>query len=152
MAAIATLLAANGCDVRGAEVYGDDDTHGFFCRMVLTGSSTREQLVAIIEPAARGLLLDWELRDLGTRLKVLIAVSKFGHCLVDLIHKREIGQLPIDNVGVVSNHEAMRKPVEWHGLPQPHPPMEKGKPARSEERRVGKECVSTCKSRGSPVH
>src|SRR3546814_13136340 len=120
--------------------------------MVLTGSSTREQLVAIIEPAARGLLLDWELRDLGTRLKVLIAVSKFGHCLVDLIHKREIGQLPIDIVGVVSNHEAMRKTVEWHGLPYHHLPMDQGKPARSEERRVGKECVSTCKSRGSPVH
>src|SRR3546814_20068292 len=101
MAAIATLLAANGCDVRGAEVYGDDDTHGFFCRMVLTGSSTREQLVAIIEPAARGLLLDWELRDLGTRLKVLIAVSKFG---------------------------------------------------RSEERRVGKECVRTGRSGWSPDH
>src|SRR3546814_7239693 len=100
--------------------------------MVLTGSSTREQLVAIIEPAARGLLLDWELRDLGTRLKVLIAVSKFGHCLVDLIHKREIGQLPIDIVGVVSNHEAMRKTVEWHGLPYHHLPMYQGQPAQEE--------------------
>lgn len=132
MAAIATLLAANGCDVRGAEVYGDDDSRGFFCRMVLTGPWPRGELAAIIEPAARDLSLDWELRDLGTRLKVLIAVSKFGHCLIDLIHKREIGQLPIDIVGVVSNHEAMRKTVEWHGLPYHHLPMDQGKPAQEE--------------------
>src|SRR3546814_15479194 len=98
--------------------------------MVLTGSSTREQLVAIIEPAARGLLLDWELRDLGTRLKVLIAVSKFGHCLVDLIHKREIGQLPIDIVGFVSNPEAIRKTGEWHGLPYHPLPLDQCKPSQ----------------------
>ena len=61
---------------------------------------------------------------------MLIAVSKFGHCLVDLIHKQEIGQLPIEIVGVVSNHETMRKSVEWHGLPYHHLPVTDGKDAQ----------------------
>jgi formyltetrahydrofolate deformylase len=130
VAAIASLTADHGCDIRAAEVYGDDDTGGFFCRMALTSARSRDDMAAIIEPAARELSLDWEVRDLGRKIKVLIAVSKFGHCLVDLIHKREIGQLPIEIVGVVSNHETMRKTVEWHGLHYHHLPMDLGKAAQ----------------------
>lgn len=130
MASIAPLVASHGCDIRGAEVYGDDDTGGFFCRMALASPRSRDELAAAIEPAAAGLSLDWELRDLGSKMKVLIAVSKFGHCLVDLIHKREIGQLPIEIVGVVSNHETMRRTVEWHGLAYHHLPMDQGKAAQ----------------------
>jgi formyltetrahydrofolate deformylase len=63
-------------------------------------------------------------------MRVLIAVSKFGHCLIDLIHKQEIGQLPIEIVGVVSNHEDMRKTAEWHGLSYHHVPMSDGKAAQ----------------------
>ncbi|MDB5159716.1 MAG: formyltetrahydrofolate deformylase, partial [Mucilaginibacter sp.] len=65
--------------------------------------------------------------DLGEKQRVLIAVSKFGHCLVDLIHKQEIGQLPVEIVGVVSNHETMRRVTEWHGLPYHHLPISDGK-------------------------
>jgi formyltetrahydrofolate deformylase len=130
MAIIAPLVASHGCDIRGAEVYGDADTGGFFCRMALASPKTRDELAAAIEPAAEELSLDWELRDLGSKMKVLIAVSKFGHCLIDLIHKREIGQLPIEIVGVVSNHETMRRTVEWHGLSYHHLPMDEGKAAQ----------------------
>lgn len=130
MAAVAPLLATQGCDIRGAEVYGDDDTGGFFCRMVLAGPKERAELAAAVQPTFDGLGLEWELRDLAARMKVLIAVSRFGHCLVDLIHKCEIGQLPIEIVGVVSNHETMRKTVEWHDLTYHHLPMDEGKPAQ----------------------
>lgn len=127
MAAIVPALAACGCDIREAEVYGDDDTHRFFLRMELTSPLDREALAVIVQPVADKLSLQWELHDLARRIPVLLAVSKFGHCLVDIIHKKEIGQLPIEIVGVVSNHEAMRKTVEWHGLPYHHLPMSDGK-------------------------
>ncbi|MCW6536917.1 formyltetrahydrofolate deformylase [Sphingomonas lycopersici] len=131
ISAIAPLLATHGCDIRGAEVYGDDDTGGFFCRMRLSSPTAgRDALASVIEPVACELSLSWELHDLDARMRVLIAVSKFGHCLVDLIHKCEIGQLPIEIVGVVSNHETMRKTVEWHGLPYHHLPMGEGKAAQ----------------------
>jgi formyltetrahydrofolate deformylase len=127
IAAVAPALAAKGCDIREAEVYGDDDTGRFFLRMALTSPLDRDALAKVVEPVAAKLALEWELHDLARRTPVLLAVSKFGHCLVDIIHKKEIGQLPIDIVGVVSNHDAMRKTVEWHGLPYHHLPMSEGK-------------------------
>jgi len=127
MAAITQLVAAQGCDIRGAEVYGDDDTESFFCRMAIASPAGRGPLAAALQPVGDAFQLEWQLRDLGASMKVLIAVSKFGHCLIDLIHKREIGQLPIEIVGVVSNHETMRRTVEWHGLSYHHLPMEQGK-------------------------
>jgi formyltetrahydrofolate deformylase len=127
IAAVAPLVAAHGCDIRAAEVYGDPDTRHFLCRMELTSPVEMAVLAAAIEPVAEELDLEWDLNDLAHKLRVLIAVSKFGHCLVDLIHKQEIGQLPIEIVGVVSNHDTMRKIVEYHGLPYHHLPMSDGK-------------------------
>lgn len=130
IAAVAPLVAAHGCDIRAATVYGDDDTRSFFCRMELTSPIGLDPLAAIIAPTAADLGLEWELKDVAHRQRVIIAVSKFGHCLVDLIHKQEIGQLPIEIVGVVSNHDTMRKTVEWHGLAYHHLPMSDGKAAQ----------------------
>ncbi|VWC51088.1 formyltetrahydrofolate deformylase [Burkholderia lata] len=130
MAAVAPLVAAHGCDIRAAEVYGDPDTGHFFCRMELTSPIGMKSLAAHIAPVADRFTFDWELKDLAHKQRVLIAVSRFGHCLIDLIHKQEIGQLPIEIVGVVSNHDTMRKIVEWHGLPYHHLPVDAGKPAQ----------------------
>jgi formyltetrahydrofolate deformylase len=130
IANIAPLVATHGCDIRAAEVYGDPDTGSFFCRMELASPIDRATLGTRFAPLADEFQLDWEIRDLAAKLKVLVAVSKFGHCLSDLIHKQEIGQLPIEIVGVVSNHETMRRLVEWHGLAYHHLPMAEGKDAQ----------------------
>ena len=130
MAAVASLVAAQGCNIRAAEVYGDPETTSFFSRIELLSPMPLESLAEKIEPLVRQLQLDWQLKDLSKKERVLIAVSKFGHCLIDLIHKQEIGQLPIEIVGVVSNHETMRKVSEWHGLRFHHLPMSEGKAAQ----------------------
>jgi formyltetrahydrofolate deformylase len=130
VARVASLVASLGGDIRAAEVFGDPDTGGFFCRMELGSPIGRDGLTAELQPIASELGLEWDVKDLAQKMRVLIAVSKFGHCLVDLIHKQEIGQLPIEIVGVVSNHESMRKTVEWHGLRYHHLPMSDGKEAQ----------------------
>jgi formyltetrahydrofolate deformylase len=56
-------------------------------------------------------------------MKVLVAVSKTDHCLNDIIHKTRIGTLPIEIVGVVSNHETLRHVTEWHGHTFHHLPV-----------------------------
>jgi formyltetrahydrofolate deformylase len=127
VARIGSLVAGHDGDIREAQVYGDEETGGFFVRMAIAIAMSRQELAAILAPAAGEMALDWSLHDSADKLRVLIAVSKFGHCLVDLIHKSEIGQLPIEIVGVVSNHETMRKTAEWHGLPYHHLPMSEGK-------------------------
>jgi formyltetrahydrofolate deformylase len=130
LARISSRLAEDGCDICEAHVFGDPDTTAFFVRMAIAAPAGGAMLADSIAPVADELSLDWELRDLGRRMRVLVAVSKFGHCLVDLVHKAEIGQLPVEIVGVVSNHEVMRKFVEWHGLAFHHLPMAEGKDAQ----------------------
>ena len=61
--------------------------------------------------------MDWQLHRADRRCRVLVAVSKQGHVLNNMLHRYSIGTLPIKIVGVVSNHETMRSLVEWHKLP-----------------------------------
>jgi len=106
VAAIAPLLASKGCDIREAGVYGDPVTKTFFIRMRISSKDLNQaELGAVLKPLAHKMELDWKLKDLSQKMKVLIAVSKFDHCLLDLLHKWRIGSLPIDIVGIVSNHE-----------------------------------------------
>src|SRR5690606_9528178 len=61
-----------------------------------------------------------DLRPLGRRMPVVIMVSKWVHCLRDLLYRAQAGHLPIDIVAVVSNHPDHRSLVEWHGVPFHH--------------------------------
>ena len=133
LAAITPLLAGHGCDVRDAQVFGDPDTGYFFVRMVLSSQRPLEQLKPSIEPLARSLDLQWDLLDLARRPRVLVAVSKSGHCLLELIHQSQTGQLPIEIAGIVSNHETLRRTAEWHGLAYRHLCASSGKPAQESE-------------------
>ena len=61
--------------------------------------------------------MDLVVRDARRRPKVLIMVSKIGHCLNDLLYRHSIGALPVDIVGVGSNHDTFRPLVERSGIP-----------------------------------
>jgi formyltetrahydrofolate deformylase len=61
--------------------------------------------------------MDWNIFDSHTKPRVLIAVSQWGHCLNALLNSWKNGSLPIDIVGVVSNHNVMRDLTEWYELP-----------------------------------
>jgi formyltetrahydrofolate deformylase len=117
VARVSSCVAALGCDIRAAQVHGDAATQLFFVRLVLASPVPRDQLEAALGPVADALRLDWRLCADGARMRTLVAVSRSGHCLSDLIHKTEVGGLPIEIVGVVSNHDVLRGMTEWHGLP-----------------------------------
>ena len=65
----------------------------------------------------------FELREAAARTRVLVMVSKFAHCLNDLLFRTRIGDLPAEIVAVVSNHPDHRDLVEWHGIPFFHVPV-----------------------------
>ncbi len=67
--------------------------------------------------------MSWRLEPHGAKRRVLIMVSKFGHCLNDLLFRARIGELPVDIVAVVSNHTDHQALVEWHGIPFFHVPV-----------------------------
>lgn len=68
------------------------------------------------------------------RFRCLIAVSKQSHCLNALLHRWADGHIPIDIVGIVSNHDDQRSLAEWYGLPYHHFPIEPGKKPEQEAR------------------
>ena len=125
MAAVTSALYRAGCDIRDGAQFGDPDTGAFFIRMHLTSpvSLSQEQIRDELAPIARDRLLEWKIVPWNRKLRTLIAVSKFGHCLNDLLHRWRSGLLHTDIVGVVSNHPDMRSLTEWHGLPFHHLPI-----------------------------
>jgi formyltetrahydrofolate deformylase len=65
---------------------------------------------------------------------VLIAVSRQAHCLQSLLHRTQSSVLPIEIIGVVSNHDDHRRLVEWHGLPYHWLPIEPDGRSKQEAR------------------
>ncbi len=121
VAAVAGYLADNVCSISESHHFHDAPTGRFFMRTVfaperpegLSETPFRHAFAAIAERFG----MEWSVRDLSIRPRLLIAVSKFGHCLYDLLHRWRSGVLAVDIVGVVSNHDDMRSFVEWSGIP-----------------------------------
>jgi formyltetrahydrofolate deformylase len=91
-----------------------------------------DELARQFQSVADRFRMDWSLHDATTRCRVLIAVSKQGHCLNSMLHRWSIGVLPIDIAGVVSNHDTHRRLAEWYGLPFHHYPVEKDRKLEQE--------------------
>ena len=67
--------------------------------------------------------MTWSLTPPGYRAKVAILVSKFDHCLNDLLYRHRTGQLQIDIPVIISNHPDLKPLAEWHGIPYYHLPI-----------------------------
>lgn len=134
VAAVSTALAESQAFITESSHFGDPETQLFFMRTVFrpTGSrvATLDDFRMTLAPIARRFEMELEVHPAERRTKVLLAVSKYSHCLNHLLHQWHSGELPIDVVGVVSNHEDMRRLVDWYGLPYHHLPTEQGKPAQ----------------------
>ena len=119
VAAISGFLAEQGCNITDASQFDDIETGSFFARISFvpeTGANLqtlREGFSAV----AQDFGMEWGIYDSAERMKVLIMVSNFGHCLNDLLYRWRIGALPIDIVGVISNHMTYQKLVVNHDLP-----------------------------------
>jgi formyltetrahydrofolate deformylase len=135
-AAVTGFVADCGGFIQHSQQHGDVDTGLLFLRIVFGDVGGRElalpELRERFEDIATHYGMKWSMTDTSERLRTIIAVSKFGHCVNDLLHRWRIGTLPIDVVGVVSNHVDMRSLVEWHGVPYHHLPISAATKAEQE--------------------
>ena len=133
VAAVTGELAAAGGFILDSQQYADLETGRFFMRVVFSGAEDGDvDLRARLGTVGKTFALDWSLVAADARPRVLIAVSTTSHCLNDLLHRWSTGALPIEPVGVVSNHETLRGLTEWHGLPFHHLPVDAGNRAAQE--------------------
>ena len=133
---IASYLAEQGCNITNASQFDDVETGTFFARISFLSETgkTFDEIRDGFASLADELKLDWNLHDSASRMKVLVMVSNFGHCLNDLLYRWRIGALPIEIVGVVSNHMTYQKVVVNHDLPFYHIPVTANTKATAEER------------------
>ncbi len=119
VAAVANCIASQDCNIVESAQYGDPETERFFMRVSFSAPSSvsAESFARGFRPVATAYDFDWKVHDLAVKPRVLILVSKFGHCLNDLLYRNSIGYLPMELVAVASNHETMRRRVEAEGIP-----------------------------------
>ncbi|MFJ4375350.1 formyltetrahydrofolate deformylase [Pseudomonas japonica] len=121
-AAITAFLSARGCNIRDSAQFDDESTNHYFMRITFRAEEGRslQDLDREFQPLVEQFRMDHEFFDERTKRKVILMVSRFGHCLNDLLYRWGIGALPIDIVGVISNHLDFQKVVEGHGIPYHH--------------------------------
>ncbi|MFG2003830.1 formyltetrahydrofolate deformylase [Spirillospora sp. NPDC048911] len=134
VAAVSGLLAERGCNILESQQFSDLDTGTFFMRVqfaALTGTA-EDELRGAFGALAAELGLEWRLDATATRERVLIMVSKGGHCLNDLLYRQRSGLLDIDIVAVVSNHPDLRPLSQSYGIDYHHLPVGPGGKAAQE--------------------
>ncbi|MEP2920418.1 formyltetrahydrofolate deformylase [Sulfitobacter sp.] len=119
VAVIANYLADNGCNITDSAQFDDKETGNFFMRVSFETETdvTLDTLSEKLVPTADEFGMDYEFHDEGQKMKVVIMVSRFGHCLNDLMYRCKIGALPIDIVAVISNHMDYQKVVVNNDIP-----------------------------------
>lgn len=125
VAEVSGLLAREGCNILDSKQYFDDATGLFFMRVVVMSErgSDAAALSSAFEGTAARFGMDWAIHDPAERPKIVIMVSKFGHCLNDLLYRWQIGALPVEIGAVVSNHRDFYKTVAAHGIDFHHIPV-----------------------------
>lgn len=129
ISAVSGFLAEHKAFIHESAQYGDPESKIFFMRCVfsLNKGESRTQLESKFTPFAKNLKMTWRMHDAGAKPKVVILVSKHGHCLSDLLHRYHSGTLPIEIPAVISNHPDFKSWVEFHKIPFHLVPADKNK-------------------------
>jgi len=120
LARIANFVAEQGGNLKEVHQFTDPAEGWFFSRMEIETHTLRCDVKALrdaFEPLASELNAEWSLRPAESRPKVVLMVSKLGHCLADLLWRWRSGELAFDIPCVISNHETLRPIVEREGIP-----------------------------------
>ncbi|QRP50776.1 formyltetrahydrofolate deformylase [Amycolatopsis sp. FDAARGOS 1241] len=124
---VARFLAEQGCSILESQQFGDARTSRFFMRVqfeaVHGGVPDVPALRQAFAAVGNRLMMTWQLTRAAQRARVLIMVSRYGHCLNDLLYRSSIGDLPIEVAGVVSNHPDLAVLTDNYEVPFHHVPV-----------------------------
>lgn len=141
VAGVAGFLASHRATITEAQHHDDPYTGKSFMRTVFRdngqGMPSLEELDdRFAEAVGKRFQMDWHFHEVQRRCRALIAVSRHGHCLNSILHRWSTATLPIEVVGVVSNHQDMRSLAEWHGVPYHYLPIIDGRKQEQELRLI----------------
>jgi formyltetrahydrofolate deformylase len=127
--AVSGYLVEHGCTIVDSAQFGDPDTRRFFMRVafkpidVVGGVAPVEALRDAFAPIARRFGMTFEIRAGGVKPRLAIMVSRYGHCLNDLLFRYGSGDLPVEIPAIVSNHSDFAGLAASYGVPFFHVPV-----------------------------
>jgi len=137
VAAVSGFLAERQFNIRDSAQFGDAETGLFFMRVSfedLGGARPVEAVRTAFAGVAAPFAMTWAIHDGAARARVLIMVSKFGHCLNDLLYRYSIGALPIEIPAIVSNHRDWYQRAAAHDISYLHLPVTPDSKTQQEDR------------------
>jgi formyltetrahydrofolate deformylase len=141
---VADFLLRQECYIVDLKQFGDRHAGHFFMRVhfASTGDTAGdaaavEQLRDSFAPLAGQWSMDWRLEPHDRKQRILVMVSKYDHCLNDLLVRARNGELPVEIAAVVSNHPDLEGLAAWHGVPFHHIPVTPETKAEAEAKLLG---------------
>jgi formyltetrahydrofolate deformylase len=129
VAAVSTFMFEAQFNILEAAQFDDTVTGRFFMRVVLNPVGEASDLKAVragFQTIAESFGMTWQLRSRSEKRRVMILVSKFDHCLTDLLYRWRIGDIPMEVTGVVANHPRQTySQIDLDGIPFHHCPVTK---------------------------
>jgi formyltetrahydrofolate deformylase len=120
VAAVSEFLAARRCNIVDVQQYSDPLSRQLFMRLAFTAAEASPDRAALSDEfthIGRRFDMHWELHDAGRRQRLLLMVSRLGHCLSDILFRYRAGILPIDIPAIVSNHRTYEEEARFYGIP-----------------------------------
>jgi formyltetrahydrofolate deformylase len=139
VAALAEFIFQHGGNILSCDQYQDTEYGLFFMRMQwsLDGFDlTREQFHDSFAPLTQKFHLQWKIAYSNVKERVAIFVSRYQHCLVDLLYRHQIGELTCDIPLIVSNHPDAEATASHYGIPFLHIPVPQGEKPAAERRQI----------------
>jgi len=140
VAEVSHLLAAAGCNITSSDQFGDTDSGRFFMRVAVRPINVSISCVDLQErfrPLAEKFKMEWAIHDANKPQRVLIMVSKFDHCLMDILYRKDRGALFMEVPAVISNHQDAYQLTASYGIPFHHWPVTKDNKVQQEEKLLG---------------
>lgn len=135
VAAVSGFLAERQCNIVNSAQFDDRDTGLFFMRVEFTtGGQTCGQISEAFQGIGARFRMHWRLFDTAVKPRVLIMVSKYGHCLNDLLYRHRIEALRMDVRAIVSNHRDFYQLAASQDIPFHHMPVTPDSKARQEQK------------------
>ncbi len=137
VAAVTSFLADRDCYICALEQFDDESTDKFFMRAVFRRQANSPAIEAMGEEfvsVSDRFSMDWQFHDPSIAVKTILMVSKYDHCLDDLLYRRRKGEFNMEVTAVVSNHQDLRAMVEREGIRFIHLPVAKDTKAQQEQR------------------
>jgi formyltetrahydrofolate deformylase len=135
--AVSSFLVQHSANILQSQQFDDRLDDRFFMRVhfeVFDESMTLGALRAAFAPVSEAFSMRWQMWGAAARYRTLVMVSKFGHCLNDLLYRQSTGSLQIEVPAVVSNHPDLEPMAKSYGIPFHHIPVSADDKAVAEER------------------